>query len=242
MREPSRLIDQGEGLGTSLLRAAANVAPPPPDLLERTLAGVGIATAAGSAATGAKAATALGAAKKVTTLILAKWTLGGVVIGAALSVATATVPTAAPQGPAPAAPAPAARASATPGSVSNRDREPLLAPLPLPALAGKATEPSAHPKDPEATLAREVALLDAVRVALDGAHPAEAKDLLDRYERDFPHGQLEPEALLFRVRAYGAAGNMSAASALAARLLAKTPEGTYADRVREALMHPGRGK
>jgi hypothetical protein len=236
MREPRRLIDQGEGLGTSLLRAAANVAPPPPHLLERTLAGVGIGTVAGSAATGAKAATVLGAAKKLTTLVLVKWTLGGVVIGAALSVATATVPAAAPQGRALPSLAPPAPTSVAPSSVSKRaDLEPLVEPSLAATSAGKSAEP--RPKDVEATLAREVALLDAVRVALEGGYAAQAGELLDRYERDFPHGQLEPEALLFRVRAYGAAGNMAAASALSAQLLAKAPEGRYADRVREAVTH-----
>jgi hypothetical protein len=239
MREPRRLIDQGEGLGASLLRAAANVDAPPPDLLGRTFASVGIAAVAGSAASGSKAATALGAAKKVTTLVLAKWTLGGVVIGVALRAATAPSPSPAPQDPAPAARAPDVRAATAPGSGSKRpELDLLVAPSPTPTSAGKTTgDPSGRPRDSEATLAQEVALLDAVRVALDGGRAAQAMELLDRYERDFPHGQLAPEALLFRVRTYGAAGNTSAASSLAAQLLAKTPDGRYADRVREAVSH-----
>jgi hypothetical protein len=238
MREPRRLIEQDGGLAAALLRAGSNVAPPPAELVERVFVSVEMATAAGMVATSA-AATGFGAAKKVMAIAVAKWALGGVVAGAALSVATIGSDRWGSRHEAPVVARPtAARTPSSPSPpVVAKSPERELAPgaEPAPAVSVRPEwDRGERPKDSAVTLAAEVALLDAVRTALDGGSAARAMELLDRYEREFPRGQLLPEALLFRVRAYRAAGNAPAASNLAAQLLAKSPEGAYANRVREA--------
>jgi hypothetical protein len=86
-----------------------------------------------------------------------------------------------------------------------------------------------------AELRRETGLLDVARGALSRGDAASALATLERYEREFGHGVLAPEARVLEVRALLASGNRGAAETLARRVIDAAPASEHADAVRTLL-------
>jgi TolA-binding protein len=85
------------------------------------------------------------------------------------------------------------------------------------------------------SLAEEIATIDRARRALYDHDAHGALRALDEHDRRFPSGALAPEAQVLRVEALLAAGDRPGAEAVANRLLAASPSGPQAERVRMLL-------
>ncbi|HEU4534250.1 MAG TPA: hypothetical protein VFS00_09030, partial [Polyangiaceae bacterium] len=93
--------------------------------------------------------------------------------------------------------------------------------------------PGAAPSAPTVSaLSLEAAGLEAARRALQGGDAARALALLDQLQREFPQGQMGPEALMMRLDAMVSRGDRAGAAAIARRRLAAQPNGPYAARLR----------
>jgi len=176
---------------------------------------------------------AAGAARHAITTAIFKWLAGGVFVGAAaLSASQALEPAqqAAPVVVESAAPAARQRASARAATPKPTVVEPVLV----------APETSAAPsKAPavRADVAREVALLDAARVALLQGNARRALDALSGLDR-LPSRSLAPEATVLRVRALLALGDVETARRVAARFVAIAPKSPQASVLRALLAEP----
>lgn len=85
------------------------------------------------------------------------------------------------------------------------------------------------------TLGAQVALLDAASNAVRSGAPSEALSLTERYQHQFPTGELLPEAEEVAIEALAAQGDRAAVSERIARFLARYPSDPHAGRVK-ALM------
>lgn len=81
-------------------------------------------------------------------------------------------------------------------------------------------------------LARETALIDEARRALNNDGSARALTLLDQHDREFPSGVFHLDADVLRIEALERAGRAAEAERLAAQFLSRHSEGSYARRVR----------
>jgi hypothetical protein len=97
----------------------------------------------------------------------------------------------------------------------------------------EGTAPCTSTRSP--SFAREGALLARGRRELSEGNSARAMDVLDRYEREFPHGDLAPEALLLRVELLRARGEKVRAVALANQFVASNPKSPYAALLRKLI-------
>jgi len=102
-------------------------------------------------------------------------------------------------------------------------------------------QPPPSATTPGGALAREVALLDEAKAALEGGRPAQALSLLERHRKEMPAGRLAPEAGYLRVAAMLERGDLRAAENEAEALLASDPTSPHAKRVR-ALLERARGR
>lgn len=117
-------------------------------------------------------------------------------------------------------------ASAVP---SNSARPALL------ATARYAPSP-AEPLPATATaLTEEMRLLEAARRSLASGDFRAALVALERYDRSFPTGALQPEASVLKVRALLAAGDRQGAETLGQHIVERAPRSEHADAVRAAL-------
>ena len=211
MNAPLRLRDEGSADERLLLRAADGDGISP-TAKRRLAATLGIGASIGATA-GAAAATA--ATSKSTFLLVLKW-LCVVGIPAAVVVGVLRSREVRPNPPPPpevsAAPVVAPPAAST---------EPAPAPESSAAAAAESAEPPRPPASAPrvASLAEEVAALEAARSAVGRHDPGAALVAIDRYERDFPRRTLGPEATMLRVEALVQQGNRAAAGAVAKRLL-----------------------
>jgi hypothetical protein len=103
-------------------------------------------------------------------------------------------------------------------------------PQPSSALAG---EPPTG-----ASLGGEIQELDRARGALAAGDAHGALGALDRYDRAFPKGALQQEALRLRVEALVAANDRAAARSLANRFRSLYPNSTYAKRLNSLVNEP----
>jgi outer membrane protein assembly factor BamD (BamD/ComL family) len=101
-------------------------------------------------------------------------------------------------------------------------------PTPIPIAAPTREVPVASPD----RLLSELALIDAARAALDSGDTALALSQLDRHDREFPRGQLAPEALALRVEVHAARHEDAKVRELAARFVARYPDHPQAERMR----------
>ena len=101
-----------------------------------------------------------------------------------------------------------------------------------PALA-KPTAVRVRPKRP--SLAREAALLAQSRKDLSQGNSAAALDGLDRYLREFPRGDLAPEALFLLIEVLRARGGHARALALASHFVTKNPHSPYTASMRRLM-------
>jgi hypothetical protein len=234
MKDPDRLTDGADDLGTTLLRSAKRYRVSE-QTRQRALATLGATATAGGTKPLPKPA--LSPAK------LAFWGLPGALVltGGYLLVASGRGqlrPTMNPPAAStsvarlpPAADAPALpvevpvsapvresyRASASPGSSASS--------LPLsPAQSSTARSSS--------DLAGELAALDGAAKAIQAGNGAGALTLLDAYARTFPHGSLDLEAKVLRAEALESAGRHNEAVARARTFVAHYPTSPLAVRMR----------
>jgi len=175
---------------------------------------------------------AAGAARYAITTAVLKWFAGGVLVGAAALSAAQALEPAVKQGE------PAVAQSAAPIARQRPSARP--APLAMVAPVLVAPEPSAAPVKVQATradVAREVALLDAARVALLHGNARSALDALARLDR-LPARSLLPEATVLRVRALLALHDLEAAHEAADRFTAMAPSSPQAAVLRTLLAEP----
>ena len=111
------------------------------------------------------------------------------------------------------------------------------APAPRKRLSppSSATKPTSIEPPLEDSLAREAAMLEEARSALDRA-PAEALARLDEHAADFPTGALAPERELLAIEALRRLGRFADARRRGEALLASSRGGLYEDRVRKTLL------
>jgi hypothetical protein len=116
-----------------------------------------------------------------------------------------------------------------PGAVATRSNPETL---PRTQAASPLFAPQVNRDEPK--LAEEVAALDRARQMVP-LHPEAAIELLDAYDRSFPHGDLAPEALVLRIDALVRSGRRAAAEALGAAYLAAHPRSPHAQRIRAMI-------
>lgn len=114
---------------------------------------------------------------------------------------------------------------------------PRVAPTANP-VAAKAPAPSRGGRVVGDSLNRELAKVDSARGALQRGESATALRLLDQYNAEFPKGALRTEALVLRIEALMASGDRATAVRLGKSFLARSPNGTYARRVRALTQQP----
>jgi hypothetical protein len=234
MNDPTRLIEEagGDELEGSLLRLAREEGPSA-DGRRKILAAI----AAGSAASLAtQTAHATGTASKGMTV--AKW---GALAAFAVAIPAALLLSSSGENAAPKAPPASLEAPAT------VVQPPVLEPVPvidnrpapvsldqLPALPeAPATPPSGSGgKQPQASLADEVAQLQKAKLALKGGNPKQALAELATYSQRFPRPALGTEAAVLRIEALSQNGDTARAKSLAESFLAKHPSSPYAARLR----------
>jgi hypothetical protein len=243
MDEHERLLGEtNDGLERALLEAGREDRASP-EARRRTLAALGLAEPGPGVAVQAKSRWS---AAWVKVAGMAAFALGAAAL--ALGFGRTAIVGAPPQPPPPSAreePPHAPTASVTEAA----PLAPPTAPPPSPAPSGpharrgsgvaigRVPSTTPQPSGHEAgTLAEEIATIDRARRALyDHRDVHEALRALDEHDRRFPRGALGPEAAVLRVEALLAAGDRPAAEALGARLLAESPSGPLADRVRALL-------
>ena len=131
---------------------------------------------------------------------------------------------------APAATRAAAAASASTAAAAERHPQRRASPA-SPPKSARARPSSAAVS--AASLAREVAALDAARSALAvGAHASVLRQI-ERYRRDFPAGELSADADVVAIEALAADGERAAAQRAAELFLERHPHDPHAARVRE---------
>lgn len=197
MSDPQRLLDGTSDPVALRLLSGALHEPPPPDLLARTLHAVGAAAPVGAAAGGVAAKVTAIAATKVA----GGGILGAVAVGALAGVlavggfALVTTSRAQPPGLTDVA-ASAITAVASPREAPTATVR--VEPAPTTTAPSTVALPSARAP---VTIAAELELLDEVRQALRDGDPARSRELLNRYAREVPHGQLGREAAMLRAEA-----------------------------------------
>jgi hypothetical protein len=265
MNDPIRLIDEHPSPVARSLLSAGLGEEPPPSLLERTLAplGVGVATtvlahaaqagtagvATGVVSTAPPAAVTAGASLFVTTV---KWVGiagigGGLLVGAARGLSPSSPPAEAPAEIVRALPATTSIAAPTlhrPLVVDDRARETpaAVASMPTPRLSGRTSRATtdAEAKKRSALLAEEAKAIDEAREAVATGDAARALSVLDAHRQKFDKPLLEPEALFLEMRALRARGDPSAAARVAEELLRRYPSGPQAAAARAFLRTQGR--
>ena len=234
-----------ESFRNALLQSAADDGPAPA-ALDRELARLGLATAAGTAAlTAASGATAKVGAASLFSTTLAKVTIVATIalVGAAGYVATraptpttATATATATNVPAPSVATPIGTAPVETASVAPAPVAPApVAPAPAKDHVGARPATSAAvAEELTRTLAAEVALVDRART-LARSSPGEAMTALEEYARTFPGGTLRDEAAVVRVEALLAAGHRADAERTAQPYLRDRPNTPIARRMTDLL-------
>lgn len=258
MSDPVRLVEEGDALEMRVLEAGRGERAPTAlrgRVLAAGIVGAGVATGSGAGAglkgagaglgAGVKGVGALAAAKWAGIALMAAVATAGVasvvapsrvervpvkvsVIAAPTSANRATPPPAPNPSPAP-APEPASSVPSTspipPRPIPNLPLSPP--PLPSPPSLSASASPS-----PTSDLAKELALLDTARVALDSGDTTLAIHQLDRHDLDYLHGQLAPDALALRIEVYARRGDDSKVRELSRAFLGQYPDHPQAPRVR----------
>jgi hypothetical protein len=258
MKDPRRLLQEGDEAQCALLRSAEHDNPPEGAELAVLVAlglaakGAGAVAVAGSAAasaagSGSGAAGVAGAAAKLTAWSMLKWVgIGMLAGGAALGGARALGPVP-PGAPAQTAFAPAVSHSppalvhAAPAALHDAAAEPPgLDDAAPPRREWVATMPaqsaSAASAGAELSLAEEVAALDRARKALESGDPASALRAIEQRERQPRAGVLQPEAMVVRIEAHLKMGRRQVARELASQFLADYPGHPLRNRVQALLV------
>jgi hypothetical protein len=99
------------------------------------------------------------------------------------------------------------------------------------APRARVAVPSPPPSAQSSPLTREIEALDRARRALAASDTAGATRALDAYGREFPNGDMAPEATVMRVRVLLAENRADAARALADSFAAAHPSSPYTTRM-----------
>jgi hypothetical protein len=233
MNEPRRLLDDGADEFERDLLASARKDAGSDRALGRTLSAIGAGLGASLVKGTASGAVAIG--------LGLKWGAIGA-IGGAIAISgyaaiewgvlrphgemrpvssVARIASTAPAMPAASVPAPVAEEPAPLPTEMPPARARRAEPAPVPAL--EPAPSAAPPADETTTLAAEVQSLGEAQTALDRGSPRLALDRLDRHDRAFPRGRLEPEAAVLRVRALIRSGDRGSAQRLGNAYLAEHP-------------------
>jgi hypothetical protein len=241
MKDPRPLMIETDSDEVRALLRSAEVDEPPNGAMRRVLtrAGVGMAIAAATTST-----TAVSAAK-LSPVIVGKWLAVVAVVGAS---AVGAVHVARPWTSSMLASQPAAKianvARETPTAPAIEPIEPAstvgdLSALPVaaPVAAPAATPSRARKASPAASadITGEISVITLVRGALDQGDARGALGALDRYQQDYPHGTLAPEATVLRIEALQMGGDRSRAKVLGESFLKAHPKSPHAQRVRSLL-------
>lgn len=225
MSDPERFAEGGNPELAELVRALPKTTPMPAGT-EARLAEV----AAGLSATSAIAATGLATFKSALIALAGVGVLGGASV-ATWAVVHQEVRVSQPNGSTAAVAAPVTPRTPEPASPDRQSPRPPAAPVRDQPSVPSA--PAANLSMKEA-LEQEAALLREAQVAL-GASPERALLLTRQHRGRFPGGKLAAERELIAIDALVRLGRRSEADALGARVLARDPEGFYAERVRGLL-------
>jgi hypothetical protein len=235
MKDPTRLLASTDSTDLEKELLSSWDERPSRDARAKTLAMLGVASAATIAGTATAGASIAPKAAAAGWLAMAKWTAVAVVaVGAtAAGIGIATrhhdeaaplvTPTTTVQ-----APAPIVTATAT-------AEQPMQKTIELPNENAHRV-PQTHVAQPAAsTLAEQVAALDRARSALDAHDSAKARKLVDAYEAEYPGGAFTQEAEVVRIEALSRDGNRAEAERAGKRFLATYPKSPHAARVRTLL-------
>jgi hypothetical protein len=236
MIDPTRLIEEagGDPLESSLLQLARNEGPST-DGRRKILAAIAAAGTASLATQQAKAASTAGKGMTV-----AKWgalAVAVVAIPAAILLRggdDAPTPTLKPAPSALKAPATEVQVTPTPGTAAPAEAPAPLALEDLPTLPSVTSATGSAPsgKQPQGSLADEVAQLQKAKLALKAGSPTRALAELVTYGQRFPRPMLGAEATVLRIEALSQTGDGARAKTLAEGFLAKNPNSPYAARLR----------
>jgi hypothetical protein len=247
-----------------LERALAEERPLIPDALRRAqlkrslLHGAALA-GAGQAAAASLPSQALATSTSATPAVLGLASLGPLAKGIAVGLLVAGGAIGGAQLFAPEA-APAAASALMP----TKQVEPAVAVTPAPPVAAPAVSSTSRSSDerrasgvstpgrpvssdgaslPEAApgLAAELELLNAAQAALRDGRSAQALQLLQRYDRTFPHGQLVGERLAAEVFAACQVGERARATRAAERFLQRDARSVLAGRVQRSCAFAQKG-
>jgi TolA-binding protein len=227
-----------------LLRSA-ELDEPPNGAMRRVLtrAGVGmgiaaVVTTATSAGVASQTGTAAVSAAKVTPLLIGKWlALAAFVGGGAVAVVHVARPLTTAMHP-----AAAVTREATPTAPPAADSEKAPAPE-EPAAVADTRVPAAAVPAPHALKASsaptdingEIAAIAQARSELDKGNARAGLAALDRYQQDYPHGALAPEATVLRIEALLESGDRARAKSLGEAFLKAHPKSPHAQRVRSLI-------
>ncbi len=245
MKDPQRLLDGGgSGAELTLLRAA-NDEEPSELGRQRLAAALGVVLSVSTTATAA-AATQAGASAIAKTTSGAKlathWVLalvtGAVIGGAAVAylvsrpvektpLVVSTVPPAEIAAKSPEPPAPAAQ-----GEAAGIDPEALEQEAPTTARSPRTVESS---RSEGGSIKEETAAIDEARRALNGGDARKSLSLLNDYNRKYPRGVFRQEATWLRIQALEQSGDHAGAKRLGEKVLAGSPNGPYAKRIRAII-------
>jgi hypothetical protein len=241
---------------------------PPASGKRRALAALGLAAAATTTASTSGVAAAATASAGWVIKCIAVGTVGGVIVAGAVEAVTAVVAESphltSPRVTAPAVAVSGASMPHAPAAlpVAPPPADPLVRaedahvvdqepPVPSASQTTRSAIPATAHAEPSlaarseqesrpigATLAQEVRALDEARRALASGDVESALQILDAYDIRVAKPRLGPEAIVLRIEALLAEGQFDRARELGERLLAKDPEGAYAQHVRSLLRQP----
>jgi hypothetical protein len=197
--------------------------------------GASLASASGLAATGSVGMqpSSGGALAHVARFAAVKWLIVGAFAGSALTFAWVRHAHHSRAGEAVPARSVFVVASALP-AVSVPSATPSVALSGPEVLAPRAPSVPVHrdTRAPASSLGAQVVLLDSARAALTAGSFSAALQATDRYEHQFPAGELRPEADVVAIEALAARGDEAACRERAARFLERYPTDPHAARVK----------
>jgi hypothetical protein len=226
MKDPLRITETNPGELEGDLIASMQGDRPSRRARDRTIAALGLGTAALGASSTTTAALASKGATVATVIAFGKWVALGVGAGALMVGLVHRPPQAPPAAPPAARPTIEVAPPVEPASAGHADTEPVPS-----AVAPTPSIKSSLSRKPKPDLTDEIALLDRVHEATRAGDPRGALELLGSYPRRFPRGALAPEATMLRIEALAASGQKSAAMALARQVLAASPTSPHAERL-----------
>lgn len=184
---------------------------------------------------------ALSTATGMARAVAVKWLLIGALLGSALTAlgmsrGRAAPVTAAVQLPHSASPSralavPSAALLSNPAAAAPSPSAPNARTAGAPAQRA-ALRPQRELRSSRSTLGAQVALLDAARAAARTGQASQALALTNRYQRQFPAGELAPDAEVVAIEALAAEGDRATLAGRIARFLARYPSDPHAARVR----------